>query len=496
VSAARRRRGLAASRRRRLAAGVAGACCAALAACGSGSPLSAGIEGTGAQVAAVSSGTISRFGSIFVNGVEFDTTNATILIDGQTSAAAALSAGEVVDVKGTIAAGGTAGSAAEVAFRVNAEGPIGAVNASSSSLTVLGQTVLVGPQTSLASAAGGSPGFADLTPGTLVAVSGFARADGTIAATRIEIAGAVDAYRITGVVGAVDAAAFQLTINGASVEFGSAALVGFPAGASVQAGEAVEVTGAPGGPSATLAATRIELVSALAAGAGVQGEVEGDITRFASATDFDVAGVHAASSAQTVYLDGTAADLAANVHLSVQGSFDATGTLIAATVQFDQSAPALLKAPVDSVDAATNSLTVLGVAVSTDEETRFEDQSANPVTPFNLSAVAIGDYVEIHGRATGADSIAATLLTREAEAGTVEVRGTAGAVAAPSLRIFGVAAETGASTRFIGTSSAPITSAQFFAAAPGAIVDLQGTVVGGVLQVTTAALASTAELED
>ncbi len=483
----------------RLLAGAAAAVLGiALASCGAGS-LTAGIEGTGMKVAAVSSGAISRFGSIFVNGVEFGTTAAAVLVNGQSAAVSTLKAGQVVKVQGTIASGATTGVAAAVSYRASVQGPIATVSASASSFTVLGQTVSVGPQTSLAADAGGTPTFAALTPATLVEVSGFANANGTIAATRIDLKSRVDAYLITGTVGAVDGVSDVLHVNGATVDFGSATLVGFPVAGTVGAGDLIEVTsapGAPGSPAGALAASKIELVSRVTGANGDYGQIDGEITRYASAADFDVDDTTVTTNAQTVYQYGTAAQLAANVHVTVQGSFDAGGTLLAATVQFAQSAPILLRAPVDAIDVATNSLTVLGVPVTTDAVTRFDDESANPVSPFNLTSIAPGDYVEIHGSAAGGNGVAATLLTRDDPSTGVELRATATAVAAPNLTLLSIAAATNAATQYLSGSETPITAAQFFAAAPGAIVDLQGSFAGGVLDVATAKLVSSAELGD
>ena len=52
-------------------------------------------------------------------------------------------------------------------------------------------------------------------------------------------------------------------------------------------------------------------------------EIEGLITRFASAADFDVAGQRVSAGSGTQYEDGSAADLAVGVNVEVEGGFDA-----------------------------------------------------------------------------------------------------------------------------------------------------------------------------
>jgi hypothetical protein len=468
-----------------------------LSSCGGGGAV-AGIEGTGtAQVAAASSGPISRFGSIFVNGVEFDTTHASISIDGQSSTASQLSVGDVVEVQGSIASGGTTGTATTVDYRTVVQGPISSVDAAGSSVTVLGQTVQIGPQTSLGTEAGGTPSFASLVPGTLVEVSGFPAASGAVAATRVEIQTQLSAYELTGVVSAVDPSTLQVVVSGDAVDFSGAQFAGFPAGAGLQVGDRIQVE-IPVGPLAgTLLATRITLLPALSAASGAQGAVQGEVDGYVSSTQFQVDDTPISTDAQTQYQNGTAANLASGVEISVQGSFDASGTLVAAMVQFAQTNPILVRANVTAVDPTAGTLTVLGIAVSTDALTRYEDQTSNPVTPFNLSVVAVGDYVEIHGHLSASGVLQASVLTREDPGTEVELRAPPSAAVAPSLTVLGVAALTNSTTQYQGSDESSISSAQFFAAAAGgATVDLTGTISAGTLQVTTATLPGEAELGD
>ena len=99
---------------------------------------------------------------------------------------------------------------------------------------------------------------------------------------------------------------------------------------------------------------------------------------------------------------------------------------------------------VDTVNAAGNSLTVLGQAVRTTAQTRFEDKSAAGLQRFSLADVRAGDLVEVRGYRDG-QVIVATLLERENSTvigGSVEVKGPATAVAPPNLTVAGVLVAT------------------------------------------------------
>jgi hypothetical protein len=475
--------------RLRLFAGVACAC--ALIACGANGTV-AGIEGTGIT----SSGAISGFGSIFVNGVEFATTSAAIAVNGQAATQADLRAGQIVAIGGQIAAGGTSGTATSVRYFASVRGPISAANPAGSTVTVLGQTVTVGSTTSLAADAGGTPTFASLTPGALVEVSGFAGASGTILAARIDIKTSIASDLLTGTATAVDTTAQQFTVGGVVVNDGAASFSGFPGGRALQAGDNVQVASVAGPVGGTIQATGVTYVGSLAGAAGSQGQIDGLVTNFVSATNFEVAGAQVTTNATTSYFNGAAGTLAVGVHVRVQGSFDAAGSLVAAKLSFDQSSPVLVQATVGAIDAATNTLQLLGLTVTTSVETRFDDQSPNPANPFNLSSLRIGDTVEVRGQTNAAGGIDASVLTRIAATATVELRGIASAAMAPDLTVLGVNAVTSATTQYVGTDGNAVTGAQFFAAAPGAIVDLLGTLSGTTLQVTSASLPGHAETDE
>ncbi|TFG44036.1 MAG: hypothetical protein E4H48_01160, partial [Syntrophobacterales bacterium] len=98
--------------------------------CGnSGGTAGGGIGGSGITVSAVSVGSVASFGSIIVNDVEFDTTNAEVVVEGEVrgtgdaAVTSLLSRGMVVRVEGRLD-GERTGTAARVVFNDNVEGPV------------------------------------------------------------------------------------------------------------------------------------------------------------------------------------------------------------------------------------------------------------------------------------------------------------------------------------------------------------------------------------
>src|SRR3990172_5334415 len=159
----------------------------ALVACGTGDP--GGLAGGGIGGTGISVGKITAFGSVFVNGVEFETTGATITIDGQTAMNGQddLEIGMIVAVEGTFNVDGGRGTAKSINFKDNLEGPVTSLNTTAQTLTVLGQTVIVDAATEIYDASGARVTLDNIVTGNNVEVSGFTDAEGAIHATYIKV---------------------------------------------------------------------------------------------------------------------------------------------------------------------------------------------------------------------------------------------------------------------------------------------------------------------
>jgi len=447
-------------------------------ACGGGGEQVAGIDARGAPApsAVVSKGTITGFGSVIVNGVAYNTNSATFTIDGTPGTQADLSVGDVIVVQGTVNDDGTSPTATSVTFDDAVEGPISAIDPIAQTMVVLGQTVRIDADTSFDDSI--SPASLDsLDINDIVEVSGFFLADGSISATRIELKPAGGEFELTGVVGNV--AGTILEINGFVVDFSLAMPQGFPNG-SPEVGQLVEAKGTALGAAGELLATRLEFKGGDFGEDGDQAELEGFITRFASASDFDVEGVPVITNAQTTFENGTSADLALNRKVEVEGDINAAGALVASHVELKASGFVRIDSLVEDVQA--DRLTVLGIVIRVDASTRFEDKSDFDQEPFNLSHITVGNYVEVRGY-EDASGIVATRLEREDFDGTVALRGFAEDVSDPDFTILGVTINTGPATVFSELDGSPLDADEFFlqAGAGGRLAEASGTLNGAAI---------------
>lgn len=144
-----------------------------------------GIGGTGY----ISSGTISAFGSVVVNGVIFDTTEAKVFVGsqekgfGNQAVLDYLDIGQVVLVEGTANEEESSGIATRIMHMPNVIGPVTAIEdigQKRKRLTVLGQTIIAEENTIV------KPGNLDaIKENNLIEVSGLVDDEGTIRATYV-----------------------------------------------------------------------------------------------------------------------------------------------------------------------------------------------------------------------------------------------------------------------------------------------------------------------
>ncbi len=310
-----------------------------LVSCNGGGGMSAGggIDGTGIM----SAGVVSAFGSIVVNGTEFDTSKATIFINGEEIGAGDdavldnLDIGMVVTVEGRISRAGITATADRVVYSDNVIGPVESISdidATTKEVVVLGQTVIVNVVTKFKETT-----LETLAPGDVVEVSGYWDDNRSVRATFLEKKGDITSileYEVTGFVESLDADLKTFMINGLRVDFASIADIlppGIPA-----VGLFVEVAGqlAVGG---EMIAAKIELGDQPDGEDGDTFEIMGYVTEIISDTDiieFKVGNqiVHADPD-MVLFVDGAAGDIAPGVKLEAEGSLEG-GILYADEIEF------------------------------------------------------------------------------------------------------------------------------------------------------------------
>jgi Domain of unknown function (DUF5666) len=464
---------------------------ALITACGGGSGGSTSSTPS-AATSVVTIGTITGFGSVFVNGVRFDVSAAQITVNGQPGTQADLRVGQVVKVKGKSTAATAQGTAQSIEFDHNLEGPI-ENDPAAGSFMLLGQTVMTDGSTSFDPRIPGAA-FAGLKKGDVVEVSGFAQADGSILATRIELESGSHKLEVRGVITVADDMAKTFNIGDLVVDYSQATLQGFTAAAPA-VNDVVKVKGSGIDPQGRLTATQVELkTNTDMHGDGQHVEIEGLITVVASDTTFTVNGQDVLITPDTkIEVQGGASGtkLAKDMRVEVEGQINAAGVLEAKKIEVEVGSEAALLGMVDSVDTTdpkAPKVVVQGITVTLTDRTRLEDRTTLRIERFSLADLGKGDTVVVRGAevvTNGVSSLVASRLERVPASDVVLLGGLASALAPTehTFKVLGQAIVTDMSTVFSAEES-PLTAEEFFMKADGKTVRVKATVAAGVFTAT------------
>lgn len=308
-----------------------------LSSCGGDGTLVAdgGINGTGIT----SIGRITEFGSIYVNGIKFEVDNASFTRDGVVSQGQSeFSLGEYIVIKGTLSSDQLSGIASEVLFSDILEGEVTNISIDGSSIDVLGQTITVDNQTKFHD----FNSLSDLFLGNIVEVSGIKTSGTTSIATSIkrkELSFDDDSENeLKGTVSNLDTVNKTFNINTIIIDYTGAELDGFGA-EGLQNGLFVEVKSKSKLTNNILVATEVELEEDEhhETDEDTELELEGLVTRYISATDFDVNGLTVTTTVDTEFEGGTTSDITLDVLVEVKGLVNAFGILVAKEVKFEES---------------------------------------------------------------------------------------------------------------------------------------------------------------
>ena len=455
----------------------------ALAACSDSDSFTASGPPGASTTGIVAVGPITSFGSVGANGLHYDTSSTTILVDGEPGTLADLRVGMMVSIRGTVDEESGAARAGEIRFAADMIGPVTSVNRDDGTFVMLGRTIVVDELT-----------FADgdaldaLAAGHVVQVSGQYRSQNRIQATHmLRVADNYQAgmqMRIRGDVSDLDEGGLRFRIGDQECDYSGAALE--LGGADLANGMFVEVSSTVPVANGDMILDRIRARDRdrdrdHLCDSDCDFEVEGFVTAFVSATEFEVDGQPVTTTASTVYVNGTVDTLALDVRLAVDGTVDAAGVLVADRIVFRLQSLVEIDADIEAIDTTTGSVTVLGIDVQTDDMTMFRDHSAAEVIEFGLDDLAVGDRAEIRACIVD-DVVVATRLERDDADDGVTLTAPVDSVEQPSITLLGVVSTSDQDTEFQNIAREIIDADTFFGLVePGSLVRNEGAWSGSAI---------------
>lgn len=322
-----------------------------LVSCGGGTDYAeGGIGGTG-----ISSGSVTDYGSIVVNGVHFDTTGAVITKDDGAAVTNVndadinqfINIGMVVTVKGTINDDGVTGKADSISYDDILEGPVVGTTPADNMINVLGQNVKVVDGVTVYACDESNANctlstfstFANLAEDQVIEVSGFIDQNGDITAAYIELQEDTypnrNAFELKGYAKNVTTSSSSFTIGGLTI-ITATDMTGLN-GTYVKAKGTLDKT--------TMILTTNEAVEIESESFDItdadKAELEGIATTGCTTTtpcDFTLSGVTVHVDSNTTFITdsvitGSVADIIAGVKLEAEGKLQG-GILYASEIEF------------------------------------------------------------------------------------------------------------------------------------------------------------------
>lgn len=388
--------------------------------------LSACSSGSGSDTASnpgdTTVGVITGFGSIYINGVEYETYSASIKNDGVYSQETSLGVGDVCVLQGSVNADGTTGTATAVSCSDELEGYVLDVSGlgidGTGSINVMGQDVTISADTVFESDSLAS--INDLVANDIVEVSGFADGTGNVVATRIETKNAAEDVEVKGLVATLDPVAKTFNIGSLTVDYNSASEIP----ANLDNGLYVEVkTNQVLAAGPTMIASKVEIEDDgdmdIDGDYGDEIEVQGMVSDV-SLTSFRFNGSLVEFASLEIDDDFDITTLFDGMIITVEGYIDANGNFVVEEIEEDHMSEL---ETMGMVEAKTETTVTINTGVESitfliNNDTRMIDsQDEDDILPlhyFSLADVYIGDYVEVEyyvDDASGANI--ATELERE-----------------------------------------------------------------------------------
>ncbi len=381
-------------------------------------------------------GAITGFGSVFVNGVEYETNSTEYEVEDESAFDdSALKVGMVVKVKGRVNPDGRTGTANQIIYEDELEGLVQGLTTDTTlkHFTVFGVPVTVSStDTFFDTQHDAGFGFDTLANNDHVEVSGYFNGQ-TLMATYIKKEDVSNNdFDVKGDITAINGGTYTLTsFFNANITFTLAAGAMIPA-SGIQIGQYVEVEGTPTGPD-SLEAFKVELEDRHHL-SDDEGEIEIRGLLTADGGNLQLNGMPATLSSNTEYeppeLETTINNLPPDGMMAkIHGDYR-NGVLVIDKIE-DKQESLEFKGEVANVTATgakTGILTIsFGTATGTvtvnlDNNTMYPDD--NSLQQFDLRTdVRPGDYVEVKARQNQVGEVLATLLDVDDTVGEFEVEG-------------------------------------------------------------------------
>jgi hypothetical protein len=391
-------------------------------ACGGGageSSQSAGIGGTGINTArGVVQGKVTGFGSIYVNGVEFNTDSSEFFVDGMAGAMQSdLAIGMVVTLEVETMDGAYTGKAFSVVYDDEVQGPVSATpvvvlgsSGTRKTFDIFGQQVTIDDTETVFK----GTSFSGLVKDDIVEISGFRSSPGEIFASYVERKGSLvigSEVELRGTISGYTPPTQQFMLDGVLVTFDNMTPLDLKSGGLAN-GLYVEVEGSYQA-GASVYAGKIEEEDNEFGGDLGDLNLQGLVSNYVDISDFRVNGQKVDASMAELSPQNAAALLGDDAEVEVKGAVVA-GVLVADELEL-RSGDTRIRTFVSAVNAPENWFEVKytglpgSIRILVNSQTLFDDEGPLELHDFALADMYPGDFVRVEGAESGGNVVAETV---------------------------------------------------------------------------------------
>ncbi len=351
-----------------------------------------GIGGSGVVM-----GSITGFGSVYVNGVKYDTSNTQFYRDGKLARQDDFSLGENIEMTGSVDALTGTGVADKISYDVDIKGIVTVVSSDNHSLRIMGQDI----ETTSLTVLNGFEQLQDLTIDNYMEVSGSRNSEGVLIASSIKLIAPFfidnsSSIAIEGEITRVNEDLKMILVQDTIIDY-SAIVSLNSAENEPKVGQYVEVESA-----LNYIQDKILIASSVHSEKSYQHfETDTLLAVKGLVTDFDldfpshfrVAGQPVVITDETKLVTGELDDIFLDIILSVEGLVNASGELVASTIIVSPLIQEKQSGIIESID--NNKIRLEGKDIIIDTSTLLIDQSSQKREDIKIADLLVGTHIEV-----------------------------------------------------------------------------------------------------
>jgi len=409
---------------------------------------------------ATSSGIVSGFGSVYVNGLRYVTQDSSIIKNGIESSEEALKVGMKVVIKANQSLDNDP-TALEVKYLADAIGIIDSIDLADPSLRILGQTYFVSPMTKF----DGTP-FNELRIGMAIELSAFENETGRFVINYLTTKDDLSEYQLSGTVSQLKKLDKSFVIGDLSIDYAQADVQG-----TLYDGSTVAIKSNIAPINNEFLVDEVSVQGMLLYIGGtltVAGFVE-DINKVAAGTVIELDGRNYLLSDDSDFSQGNEDDLRVgeqvNLIATVIDSDLESPYYPIETIRVELANEISLEGIVSSI--TDKSFTLFGQEFFVDEYTLYEDDSEQGLRHFNFSGIAINDKLAVDAYETNGLLISRKIEREEtgaSELDSYDINGLVDSIDTDNLRfsVKGITVLTNGDTQYENAQGQSLNQDDFF----------------------------------